>query len=114
MKQILFLLTVLSLPFAGRSQAGLYNNGSNIYIGSGTVLTVEGALVQTSGSSLVNNGTLRLAGDLTNNATMGNASGGTLIFNGSTAQQVSGSAPFFATNVTLQNGAGITLSNGLW
>ncbi|RYD95011.1 MAG: hypothetical protein EOP50_08645, partial [Sphingobacteriales bacterium] len=114
MKRMFVLLTLLSLSFAGNSQGGLYNNGASIYINSSTVLTVKGGMVQAAGSTLVNNGTLQLSGDLNNQATMGSPTGGILVFNGATAQQVNGSAPFFATNVKLENAAGVELANGLW
>lgn len=110
-------IKILGLGLAGMSLSAsaqvLYNNGAELYINSGGTLQVDGDMTNAAGSTFTNNGTLTLTGTLTNNQTMAAPSGGTLTFNGSGAQTLSGSGPYLASNVVVNNPAGISLSNKL-
>jgi hypothetical protein len=102
-KKITFLLVVgMLLSSQMLKSQGLINNGSKVIIETGAYLVIQGNILNQSVSN--NNGTFSLAGDLkltgnfTNNATGGDvfsANTGTITFNGSTTQEVNGSA---ATN----------------
>lgn len=87
----------------------LYANGAAITITSGTSVRVNGNAVLSTGSSLTNNGTLSLTGDLASNQIMTTANTGKLIFSGSTAQTLNGSQTYLAKDVLINNAAGIIL-----
>lgn len=109
-----FIITLVALVATATawSQPALYNDGA-LYVGSGGQLYVGGDFTNTASGTIANNGTLTLTGSLTNHAAMPAATGGTLQFSGSVPQSIGGTAPFFATNVVYNNGAGFTLSQTL-
>ena len=104
-------LALLAAPPGVRAQA-LYNNGAALRIGAGATVYVQGDLLNASGSTLANAGTLRVTGNTTNNAAM-SGGGGTLMLAGSSAQTLGGTADFAATDVVLNNAAGLTLATRL-
>ncbi len=110
-------IKLLGLGLAGMSLPAsaqvLYNNGAELYINTGGTLQVDGDMTNAAGSTFTNNGAITISGTLTNNQTMAAPSGGTLTFNGSGAQTLSGSGPYLAQNIVVNNPAGINLSNKL-
>ena len=78
MKMKLLILSVLSMiSITSWSQVLLYNDGATVTVQSGAVLYVEGSITNTAtaGSTITNNGTIELKGDLLNNGTMTSAVG---------------------------------------
>jgi hypothetical protein len=73
---------------------------------NGTV-TSRNLTVQTGASLTVTSGTLQLKGNWTNNGTF-NATGGTVVFSGTTAQTLTGATTF--RDLTIDNPAGVTLA----
>ena len=97
MKRILTL--ALALPALAASAQTLTNDGAAITVQAGATLYVAGGIQNNAGSTLANDGTVQLTGDLTNAATAGSLSGaGLLRFSGTTDQ-------------TLTSPAGTTLAN---
>ena len=105
---IAFVAVGISANPAG-AQA-LYNNGATINITAGTNVYVSGDFTNATGSTVTNAGNLRVSGNTINNANMSSASGGTLLLEGSTAQTLSGTTDYFATNVVVNNVLGVTLA----
>src|ERR1700722_9594536 len=95
-----------------RANAQFYNFGT-LFVGTGSTLFVNGSFTNNSGGGWQNNGTAYVSGNLTNNQATLPAGSGTVVFNGTTAQTISGSAPFRSFNVTLNNPAGLVLSDRL-
>jgi hypothetical protein len=106
---LLFLLIAFACI---RANAQLYNNGT-LYVGTGNTLFVNGSFTNNSGGGWQNNGTTYVSGNVTNNQSSVPAGSGTVVFNGTTPQTISGSAPYRSLNVTLNNEAGLILSNRL-
>ncbi len=71
----------------------------------------SGLSIYSGASTTVSGGTLQVAGSINNNGTL-DATGGTLVLNGSAAQSVENNGTLTATNLTLNNSAGATLSYG--
>jgi hypothetical protein len=117
---ILLVLLLISSPFFGQ---GIYNDGGKIVIGSGVTLNVSGSAGnyrnETNGSngSLDLSGTLKLAGNLTNNATSSNFIGiaganGAVVLNGSSLQTISGTSTseMIFQNLEVNNTSGIAVA----
>ncbi|SOD20213.1 T9SS type A sorting domain-containing protein [Pedobacter xixiisoli] len=86
---------------------------TDLYLQPGSTLFVQGNMVNNAASSgLINNGTLSITGNLVNNQLV-NTNSGTLVFSGSAAQVLSGTATYNANNFEVNNAAGLTLSNKL-
>lgn len=100
---------------------GLYNNGSKIVVGSGSYLTVGGTNgnLRNEGTGSVDlSGTLSVTGNVTNNSAGSDllgtvTTGGVVVLNGTTPQTLGGTtgSPFIFPNLTVNNPAGILLSN---
>lgn len=103
------LLLWCSLAF---SQAAMQNNG-NLYINTGANIAAFGNFTNSNTAALVNNGTLYLKGNVTNNQSSMSAGTGTTQFTGSSAQTVNGTQTFKVYNLTTNNSNGITLNNNL-
>jgi hypothetical protein len=103
---ILLLSTVVALA------QGISNNG-NLQIHTGANMTAFVNFTNASTGALVNNGTLYLSANITNNRASMSPGTGVTIFNGTSAQTVNGSEPFRVYNVTTNNSNGITLNNDL-
>ncbi len=106
MKMKLLILSVLSMiSVSSWSQVLLYNDGATVTVQSGATLYVEGGITNTvtAGSTITNNGTIELKGDLLNQGTMTSAVGSILKFSGDQVSNVtSGTAQF--QNVVVQKG----------
>ena len=117
-------ITIIALLFSiGLFAQGVFNNGANIAIGSGTYLNISGTAGNltnaTNGSdgAIALSGTLKLEGNFINNVAGADilspaAPGSEVIFAGTTAQIIGGttSATFNFDKLTINNPAGIALS----
>jgi hypothetical protein len=112
MKRILLIIYIALGIQKGKTQV-LYNNGATITISTGSSVWVNGNTQIQGGSTLTNNGTFTVTGNINNNATMAAYNTGTLVFNGAAAQALSGSAGYYAKNMTVNNGSGVTLNTSL-
>lgn len=101
----------------GRASGGVINNNAKIIVGSGAGMIVNGNYTSESSglATLSGTGSLKLTGDFINNNTSGNplvaASTGSVVFNGTIAQTIGGTAAsttFYG--MTINNSAGILLS----
>jgi hypothetical protein len=111
MKRILTL--AFSLPALAATAQTLTNDGAAITVQSGAILFVSGGIQNNAASTLTNDGTVQLTGDLTNAATAGSLSGaGTLRFSGATDQTLTSPAGTTLANLEVAN-TGSTGSNRL-
>jgi hypothetical protein len=106
---LLFLLAAFACI---RADAQFYNNGT-LFVNTGGTLYVNTPFTNDIGGGWQNNGTTYLGGNVTNNQASMTPGSGTTVFNGTTPQTISGSAPYRAFNVTLNNTAGLILSDRL-
>ena len=81
----------------------------------GTILhlTLLIVCVYTNAGVLVNNGSIYLKGNVTNDEASMSPGSGTLYLNGTLAQSIAGSAILKTNNLVSDNSAGITLNNDL-
>ena len=112
MKKMIILAFLIGSAFLVSAQLVL-SSGSNIVVASGSSL-VANEVISTDG--IINNsGTVEIKGDLENNTSglMASSSSGTLKFNGSTAQEITGDydAGFYGT-VIIDNSTGVTVNYG--
>lgn len=110
---IALLAAAIGIPAKQAGAQALYNDGATLNISTGTQLYIVGNFTNATGSTIANAGNLRVSGNIINNATMGSATGGTLTLEGSSAQTLGGTADYFATNVLVNNAAGVTLNSKL-
>lgn len=94
------------------AQVALVNRG-NLKINTGANVAAFGSFSNTSTAALVNDGTLYIKGDVTNDQASMAAGAGTLNLDGTSAQTVNGSEVFRAYNLNTNNISGITLNNDL-
>ena len=109
MRQLLLLIATLT---AATAEAQFYNNGV-FFVGNTGVLSVNGNFTNTSNAGWQNDGTTYITGNISNSQGAMAAGGGTTVLNGTTAQTLTGTAPYRNLNITLNNAAGLTLSNRL-
>ena len=112
MKKMIILAFLIGSAFLVSAQLVL-SSGSNIVVASGSSL-VANEVISTDG--IINNsGTVEIKGDLENNTSglMASSSSGTLKFNGSSAQEITGDydAGFYGT-VIIDNSTGVTVNYG--
>lgn len=96
----------------GFSQAAMQNNG-NLQIHTGANMAAYGALTNTSGATLINNGTFYIKGNITNGQASMAAGSGATHLSGTSAQSVNGTQAYRVNNLTTNNSTGITLNNNL-
>jgi len=108
------LIAIAFLPFAAHAQTGLVIDGDQLYITPGCSLYVNDSLLVINGGSINNNGdTIYVTGDWTNNNsaadvfTMGST--GTVSFNGSSNQNITGTSTTTFDGILINNSAGTTL-----
>ena len=106
MKKILAACLVF-LALKSSAQMVLHNSGS-IRVSSGTHVIVNGNLENQAGGDFINNGTLTLNGNFTNNQVMAEPGSGTLKFEGTSAQTLDGTEAVFVKDVVLNNPNGVT------
>jgi hypothetical protein len=108
---LLFLIIAVSLQQQLFAQ-GLTNQG-NLQVHSGASLSSSLPFTNSSTATLVNDGNFYLKGDLTNHQAAMSAGTGTLHLTGTSAQQLTGSAPMKTYHLVTDNSSGITLNNDL-
>ncbi len=107
-------LTAAFLIATQITQAQLYsNNGATLFVNNGAILQINGGVQFESGGTFTNNGTVTVNGNIVNNQVMSAANAGTLIFNSTAAQTLSGTAAFFAKDVVVNNANAVTLNTAL-
>ncbi|MCK5170536.1 MAG: hypothetical protein KAQ75_11710, partial [Bacteroidales bacterium] len=122
-KHFILLLCFVSLTLFAVAQTGtgVINNGAKMIINTGAVMKITG-----TGADYTNttdgthgridlDGKIEIEGDWTNNATSGNVlinvdTDGEVIFNGSSTQNIAGSATSDFENLTINNSSGLSLS----
>lgn len=111
MKKILFTLLFIVACISGFTQ--LTNNGGAITVETGATLVIEGDYTSSSSGDIEIDGTVQLKGHFVNNSgTVNTGSAGTLVFNGTAAQQIKGTqagGTIFNCNVEINNGLGVSL-----
>ena len=112
MKKINLIISLSIVTNVSFGQA-LYVNGATLKISSGASLKVNGNLNNQSTSNYINDGNVVVTGLVTNNQILLSPATGTLSFNGTTRQTVSGSATLFAKDVEINNAAGVELTTPL-
>ena len=108
-KYILLLLIGLS----GRATYSQFYNTGTYYVSPSTIFYTNGSFTNTATASYQNDGTVYISGNTSNSQASMPAGAGTTIFDGTSTQTLSGSAPFRSLNMTLNNAAGLTLTNRL-
>jgi hypothetical protein len=94
------------------AQEAITNSG-NLQFHTGASITGFGDFSNTSTASLVNNGSLYLKRNITNDQSSMSAGTGTVYLDGSIAQTIGGGQAFKAYNLFTSNAAGIVLNNNL-
>ena len=107
-----FILFCISFLVYTGAKAQVYNTGT-LYVGNGNILYTGGDFTNTAGANYKNDGDVYISGNTSNGQAVLPAGAGTTYFNGITAQTLGGTALFRSFNVTLDNPAGLTLSNRL-
>jgi hypothetical protein len=117
MKKYLVFLFLLILVLISRAQEVMhFQNGASVTIQNGVELTLQGGIGFENGSSLFNNGTLRLKNnsianisDWNDNSATGALSGsGLVIFNSNNNHHFSGPTNFYSVQI---NAGGLNLNN---
>jgi len=112
MKKTLFLFSLLFLAAFGFSQITL-ESGAQLIVSSGSTVIASDGIVS-NGGSIDNAGTIEIKGDLENNTSALTTTGstGTIKFNGSAAQEITGDADaaFYGT-VEIDNSTGVSITN---
>lgn len=112
MKKLITLIISAVSCLMTTAQNTLYNNGAVLYTSAGSTVQINGNFTNTNTSTFSNNGTITITGNTTNNQTMSGYTG-KLIFNNTSAQQLSGSSSFLTRDFEINNAAGVTLNTGL-
>lgn len=111
MKKTLFLFSFLVLAAFGYSQITL-ESGAQLIISSGSTVIANDGIVSNDGS-IDNAGTIEIKGDLENNSSFLTTTGstGTIKFNGSAAQEITGDADavLYGT-VEVDNSTGVSIT----
>jgi hypothetical protein len=102
---------MLAVVYA-HAQEAMTNTG-NLQIHTGASVTGFGAFTNTASAALVNNGSLYVKGNITNNQSSMATGTGTLLLNGTSAQSINGTEAFRTFNLNTNNTAGITINNNL-
>lgn len=113
MQRIFSLLAMAALPLGAQAQTVLHNTAGTIHIGASGLVYVAGDVYNGTGATLNNLGMLTVTGAFNNDAPMAVPAPGTLHLNGTAPQTLSGAAGYSATDVIVNNPAGITLSTPL-
>ncbi|HVG12973.1 MAG TPA: hypothetical protein VM843_08210, partial [Flavisolibacter sp.] len=109
MKKFLVLIVGVS-SFAANAQ--VQNNG-NLQIHAGGEFAAFAAFTNSATANLLNNGSLYAKSNIINAQPSMAAGSGTLFLNGTTAQTLSGTAPFNTFHLSSDNSSGVTLNTNL-
>lgn len=112
MKKLIIITATALFAFATNAQV-LYSNGATLTLKTGGTVKVNGNAQFQSGSTFTNDGTITITGNVINNQTMSTANAGTLNLNGTSAQTVSGSSPYIAKDVIINNTNGVIINTPL-
>jgi hypothetical protein len=114
MKNKIFTTLLFTLIISIRqTQAQFFNQGSEVTIQAGAVVTVEGNFINAAGSDFKNSGTIEIKDQVTNNQIMTNHFGGLWILNGTGTQKISGAEPIWINTLNMNNPGGFLLQNSL-
>lgn len=114
MKNKLFTTMLLTLIIGlEQTYAQFYNQGSEVTIQAGAIVTVEGNFYNKAGSDFKNAGTIELKGEVSNDQTMTSDFGGYWIFNGSNIQKIGGLETIWMNSLNVNNLAGFLLQTSL-
>ncbi len=114
MKNKLYTTLLLTLIIGlEQTQAQFYNQGSEVTIQAGAVVTVEGNFRNEAGSNFKNSGTVEIKGYPTNNQPMTDHFGGLWRLNGTSTQKIAGVEPFWMNVLELNNAGGFLLQNSI-
>lgn len=111
MKKLVLLAFLIGIGYFSFAQMTL-SSGSQIVVASGSTI-VANDVVNNSGT-IVNSGNVEIKGDLTNNngGLIDNTSSGTVTFNGSSAQEITGAATtHFYGALEIDNTSGVSLTS---
>ena len=109
MKTIILITMLMAISSLLSAQL-LVNNGGSITMEPTNVMVVHGDITNQLNGAMNNNGQLRLSGDWTNNAVSGNllqGSTGTVSFDGTSTQNIDGSAKTWFNNLAVNNAVNI-------
>lgn len=98
----------------GASAQTLNFQGGTLEIQNGASLVIEGNLNMNGTGTFLNNGTIKVAGNI-DNALLANSFTGTgsVELNGTSAQAVNGTSPLKVNGLIINNASGVTLNNSL-
>lgn len=108
MMRIKLALLIVFFSCSAATLAGIYNNGAQIVVSSGTSVVVQGDIRNETSvgvGTFHNDGSIYVSGNITNNSTGYlfdvNETAGTLFFNGTGAQLVNGTGTYRFENVSV-------------
>lgn len=96
----LYIGIIFSCVFSQRAFAQVANFG-NLYIPSGGSVSVPVSFTNNAVANYVNDGTIILSGNITNNQPSLSPANGTTTLTGTALQTIGGTQPFYAHNFTL-------------
>jgi hypothetical protein len=100
MKKLIAIFCIAS-AYTANAQNAFYNNGSIVQINGNAVVQINGDVVNNTNSSYINEGTVNVKGNFTNNQYMATPFNGVTRFEGSSVQTVNGSYALYAKNVEI-------------
>src|SRR6185369_4180958 len=112
MKKLITYMAAGLFAVTAIAQNGFTNSG-NLQIHAGASLTGYGNFVNTSTAVLINNGSVHLKGDITNDQALLNSGSGGLFLEGNSVQTIDGAQSFKTNNLVTNNSAGIYLNTDL-
>lgn len=95
------------------AQVNVQNNGTLFISTPSDTLFINGTFTNSAAASLTNNANIMVKQDIVNDQPSLTAGTGTLYLNGSVSQNVGGSQRLNTNNFTIDNTAGVTLSNDM-
>ncbi|RYF83844.1 MAG: hypothetical protein EON98_09900, partial [Chitinophagaceae bacterium] len=111
MKKIFIAFSVLFCLNSSAQQA--ITNAGSLKVHAGAQLSFFGSFTNTATASLANNGSLYAKRDVLSQQPAMNAGSGTLYFNGSVLQTVSGTQAFKTYNLVTNNASAVVLNTDL-
>ncbi len=108
----LMILIVLLAISSGSAFADIViKNGSTMKVSSGTSIVVSSDVEIESGGTVTNSGTVKIAGDFTNDGTAALGSGD-VVFNGTAVQTIGGTTASQFGDIEITNALGVNLGSG--